>query len=339
MHASAPRPRLARRVLHRGLVAAGAAGILVAAFAPVSDAATVADSGWWDRNNGVPLNGAPPPAEGALRVANDPTGPSAVAAVRIQLDAGERQPTLVLRVIGDPAPATAGFLACTPEAPWTGDSGGPWGERPVADCEAGRAGGRVSADGTTVSFDLTILAESGVVDAVIGPVAAAGNPVGDTFVVDFAAPAETDVVTVQSSSSTTTPTTSPSASPTPTFDSGSSGSGSGSSGFTPAPSPGVPATIPAGTPTPDVATPDTAPTGDAAAPPLAGPGEEIAADAPLESDTSGRRLAGAGIAVVIAGVGAYLWNAERSKVAMSGPVVGGLGAFRRERDESAPAVS
>lgn len=338
MHrSSTSRPRLARRVLHRSLVAAGAAGLAIAALAPVSDAATVADSGWWDRNNGVPLNGATPPPEGAIRVANDPTGPNAVAAVRVQLDADERQPVLVLRVTGNPAPATAGFLACRPEAPWTGDSGGPWGERPVEDCDAGRAGGRVSEDGTTVSFDVTNLVDAGVVDVVIGPVAASGNPVGDTFVVDFAEPTPADVVTSGSPSTpTTTPTTAPS--PPPTFDAGTGSSSGGSSGFTPAPSPGVPATIPS--PTPTVAPAPADDTGTTAPPITVAPaGDEIAADAPLDTSTGGRRLAGAGIATVIAAVGAYLWNAERTKIAVSGPVIGGLGAFKRERAEPAPDVS
>ncbi len=328
------RPRLARRVVHRLLVAGGVAGVLLATFAPVSHAATVEDAGWWDRNNGVPLGGAAPPAEGALRVANDPTGPSAVSAVRVQLDPGEKQPTLVLRVTGDPAPATAGFLACAPEKPWTGDDGGPWGERPVADCDAGRAGGRVSADGTTVSFDLSILRVGDVVDVVIGPVATAGNPVGDTFVVDFAAPTGGDVTTNRTPATTTTTTTAPA----PDFSSGPIADPSpASGGFTPPPNAGVPATIPAAPVT------TVAPTADDAPAPTISPddsGEEIAAGTPVEDpEGNGRRLAGAGIATVIAGVGAYLWNSERNKIVVAGPTIGGLGAFRRERTEPAPDVS
>lgn len=328
-------PRRARRIAHRMLVVGGLAGILLATFVPASPAATVDDAGWWDRNNGVPLNGAPPPAEGALRVANDPTGPSAVAAVRIQLDPGEDQPRLVLRVTGDPAPATSGFLACVPTEAWEGDSGGPWGERPIADCERGRAGGQVSADGTTVSFDLSILQDDRVVDLVIGPVATAGNPVGDSFAVDFAAPTAADVVTNRTAATTTSTTMAPSTdfdsapvvSPVP--DSG---------GFTPPPGAGVPATIPPTTATTPSPVPET---DDGAAPPLSPTDgvEETASGTPVEDTTGGRRLAGAGIATVIAAVGAYLWNAERNQIVRSGPVIGGLGAFRRERSEPAPDVS
>ena len=151
-------------------------GVTMLPSLPFADAASVDDAGWWDRNNGVPLGGVAPPAEGVLRVANDPTGPSAVAAIRIALEPGESRPVLVLRVTGPTAPAGAGFLACRPKKAWKGDSGGPWGERPLADCEKGRVPGVVAEDGTTVTFGLASLVAGGVVDVVIGPAADGRQP-------------------------------------------------------------------------------------------------------------------------------------------------------------------
>ena len=157
------------------------------------DAATVVDAGWWDRNANALLPQLDPPPEGALRIANDPTGASAIAAVRFQLDEGEEDPSLTLRVAGDPVPDGAAFVACPAASAWTGASGAPLEEAPDADCEAGAALGLVAGDGTSVAFDLAQLARSATVDVVIGPSPTGESPVTDTFAVDFEAPLATDI--------------------------------------------------------------------------------------------------------------------------------------------------
>jgi hypothetical protein len=305
------------------------------------DAATVVDSGWWDRNANALLPTLDPPPDGALRVANDPTGASAIAAVRFQLDEGEDGPSLSLRVVGEPVPDGAAFVACPTASEWTGASGAPLSEAPEADCEAGAALGLVAGDGTAVTFDLTQLARSATVDVVIAPSPTGESPIADTFAVDFEAPVATDI-TAGGPAPTGPPAPGGSfpgdgaASP-PT----GAGSGSGSPPFAPS-SPSGGFTPPAGpsVTVPAIETPAATPPG-ASSPVTSAIDTEQAVAPPLGAATSsGKRWIGLVTAAAIIGLGAYLWRADRARAVMTaGPVLGGLGPFVRERTGPAPDVA
>jgi len=304
-------------------------------------AATVVQVGWWDRNADALLPALDPPPEGALRVANDPAGTSAVAAVRASLADGELDPTLTLRVAGDAVPAGAAFVACPATSEWEPAEGAPLAEAPTADCEIGAALGAVADDGTAVAFDLSTLPDAPVVDVVILPAPTGESPVADTFVVDFEAPTDSDVVTrtAGSSGGAAAPGPAPAPSGTPSSSDGSSfGTGGSTPSFTP-PAGGT-VTVPGGaavTPAPTAPTSGVGATSGGA--PL-GDSEEAAAPPAGASSGSGNRWIGLATIAAILALGAHLWRADRVRAAMTaGPVVGGLGRFVRERHEPAPEVS
>lgn len=326
-----------RRALAALLIAGGS---LLGHGAVAVDAATVDDAGWWDRNADALLPQIDPPPEGAIRVANDPAGAAAVAAVRFQLGAEEEGPTLILRVAGDPVPEGAAFVACPATSAWTGESGAPLSEAPTSDCEAGTALGLVAGDGTTVSFDLSQLAQAPVVDVVLSPAPTGESPVTDTFTVDFETPADTDVTT--RGPMPAAPTV-PSGTP-PSGGSAAPAVGGGAGSSPPSFSPGSPSgrsSAPAG---PTVTVPPTSsPAGAPSATPPAtmaiGADEAVAPPIGTTSATS-KRWIGLVTAAAIIGLGAHLWRADRARAVMTaGPVLGGLGPFVRERSGPAPDVA
>lgn len=329
-----------RRALAAALIIGGS---LLGWTAAAVDAATVADAGWWDRNADALLPQIDPPPEGALRVANDPAGTAALAAVRFQLDEGEEDPTLVLRVVGDPVPDGAAFMACPATSEWTGAAGAPLSEAPTFDCEAGTSLGLVAGDGTAVSFDLSQLALSPTVDVVISPAPTGESPVTDTFIVDFETPVGTDVTTGGPIPA------GPTAPPSGGSSSGGgtsappvgAGSGGGSPSFSPAPSSGGGFSSPAGpTVTVPAAGAPTATTPGAAAPVTTPLDTEQAVADPLNATSSSKRWIGLVTAAAIIGLGAYLWRADRARAVMTaGPTLGGLGPFVRERSALAPDVA
>jgi hypothetical protein len=161
-----------------------ASGVLLGAV--TGFAATVAmaaplppDVGWWwvGRAGGpVPLQVDPAPEvpENGFYVAADPSGPSAVSAIRILLEPDAADPVLTLDVsdtIGTPV-----LDACAATAAWTPVHGGVWDQRPPSDCTR-RVPGAVSADGSKVSFALASLVDDGTIDVVLVPAAPAeGTP-------------------------------------------------------------------------------------------------------------------------------------------------------------------
>lgn len=310
------------------------------------DAATVVDTGWWDRNGDALLPQIDPPPEGAIRVANDPAGTAAVAAVRFELGEDESDPMLILRVVGDPAPEGSSFVACPATSEWTGAFGEPLSEAPEADCEAAAALGLVAGDGTMVSFDLAQVARAATVDIVISPSPTGESPVTDTFTVDFEAPTAADITTRGPA------TAGPAIPPGGSFSgdgggaaappiAGGTAPGGSSPSFSPAPSSGgfdAPAspsvTVPAaGTPpttTPGATSPVTTAIDaeQAVAPPLAG------------TTSSSKRWIGLVTAAAIIALGAYLWRADRARAVVTArPTIGGLGPFVRERTGPAPDVA
>lgn len=330
--------------MRRALSAFAIAGaVVLGPSIGVVDAATVVQAGWWDRDADSLLPALDPPPEGALRVANDPTGASAIAAVRAQLAEGEQDPTLVLRVAGDPVPEGAALVACPATSQWEPAEGAPLAEAPTSDCEVGAALGAVSADGTAVAFDLSTLPDGEVVDVVILPAPAGENPVTDTFAVDFEAPTDADVVARSGAGDGSpvppgAPTGSGGGSPTVATGGSTPSVGGASPSFTPSPSGGL--GVPA---SPDVTVPAGAVTTGGGGTSTAAPVTEVEESAapPLEAaSSSDKRWIGLVTILAILALGGSLWRADRARAAMTaGPVLGGLGPFVRERSGPAPEVA
>ena len=136
-------------------------------------------TGWWFKLQpaglGVPV--APPtvPA-GGLFVAADPTGPTAVAALRFEIDEGAAA-TLVLKAAQGSTTTGATIDACPATTPWSPPAGGnpgPIEEAPRADgCQP--AAGQPSADGTSIGWSLpaSFQRTPGTLDIVLLPSAGA----------------------------------------------------------------------------------------------------------------------------------------------------------------------
>jgi hypothetical protein len=185
----------------------------VALFGAVAGfAATVAfaaplppDVGWWwvGRAGGpVPMQIDPAPEvpEDGFYVAADPSGPSAVSAIRIRLEPDANDPVLTIDVsdtIGTPA-----LDACVATAAWTPVDGGVWDQRPPSDCTL-KVPGAVSADGSKVSFALAPLVDDGTIDIVLVPAAPAeGTPAVFSTAFD---PLADDAISISSPSTYETP--------------------------------------------------------------------------------------------------------------------------------------
>lgn len=154
-------------------------------------------TGWWWMGRpsaAVPVV-SPVPAvpDGGLYVAGSPAGPSGISALRFEVGGDATSSTLALQVaevVGTPT-----VDACPATEPWEPAEGGPWDERPVADCDAGAVVGAVSEDGTTVSFSLGLLQRDGVLDIVLVPGADPSSEQPATFSVSFLPPGP-DALTV-----------------------------------------------------------------------------------------------------------------------------------------------
>ncbi len=220
--------------------------------------------GWWSAANQGPV--APPappdvPAKG-LYVENGFAGPTAVSALSFTLAPGETAKTVTLAVTGNPAISSAP-VACPLKADtYQPAENGAWSDAPAYDC-AHQLTGKVAADQSTVTFDVSGLGRTG--DLAIAVLA--GGPADR---VAFEAP----------SASTLTVDAAPAASGTGT---GTAGGGTGAYGGTGtygggSASSGTPPAPPAA---PDQSVP--APQGDASFSPPAG----TAAPAPAIAGDSG----------------------------------------------------
>jgi hypothetical protein len=157
-------------------VGAGACALVAcatgwAAFAPAASAVTGVQSGYWST-----LPAAPQVPAGGLEVASDANGPQAVAAVKFTLADGETAPVLTLKVAQAQPQSQLAIEACAVAAGssgWTPPAGGGPGamaSAPKASCPGGLVAGAVAADGSTVTFDLSLMpADGGVVDVVLQP--------------------------------------------------------------------------------------------------------------------------------------------------------------------------
>jgi hypothetical protein len=123
-------------------------GILVATAASVAavwlwpagaGAASPAATGWWSKTQSVPVPGvtvpAPPnvPNEG-LYVANDPSGPTAISALRYPMEPNQTGGTLTLRTASGSSPVGVNVAACVVTGTWDQAANGGWASRPSYDC-------------------------------------------------------------------------------------------------------------------------------------------------------------------------------------------------------------
>jgi hypothetical protein len=169
-----PRSMRGRRTAARmgaGLAALGLAGTGWAAFAPAASAVSSIQTGYWSS-----LPAAPQVPSGGFEVGSNPSGAHAVAAIRFTLAAGEAVQTVTLKVAQAQPQNQVAIKAC-PVAPrsasWAPPSGGGPGassDAPAFDCSGGVVTGTLSSDGTTMSFDLSLMHfEDNTVDIELSP--------------------------------------------------------------------------------------------------------------------------------------------------------------------------
>jgi len=171
-----------RRTRNRSVaVAAAVAATWALAGVGTADAAAVAEVGWWSRN---PLSSAP---DGGFAVGAAPDGPTAVAALRV--DVGGGVDTLVVDVVPTADAGALGDLeVCTAPDTWTAAAPGVLADAPATACEGdavpfGRAGDVWRADVSSL-----VRGSSGTVSLAVVPVAGAGTV---PFEVTFEAPSAT----------------------------------------------------------------------------------------------------------------------------------------------------
>src|SRR3954453_6309744 len=155
-----------------------AAGVVVSSRVPADAVQGVQSGYWWQgQPDGAPLPAPPSVPGNGLWVSGSETAPVAIAAIHIQLAAGETSPALTAKINSafPPVQLTSGanadqlvVMACPTTAPWTPAQAGAWSARPKYDC--GRAvHGTVSPDGATISFDLGGVVTDDKVDVALVP--------------------------------------------------------------------------------------------------------------------------------------------------------------------------
>lgn len=166
------------------LSVAGAAGSASPAGAESGSVQSIATGSWWQGQQAGGVVPAPPnvPPKG-LWVESQASGATAVSALRFTL-VGATAPMLHLVVkSAQPAPQVS-ILACPTKGDWKPATAGPWSAKPSADCSQVHAAGQLSADGTTMTFDLASfpIDQAGNIDVLFQPgdvnVPAAAPPIG-----------------------------------------------------------------------------------------------------------------------------------------------------------------
>jgi hypothetical protein len=196
-----------------------AALVLVAAMQAAGPAAAAevapAAGYWWLAQpdaGGVPAPSTVP--AGGLYVGSGAAGATAVSAVRVPLLPGETAVGLVLKVHQAQQVDAIAVDAYPATKPWEPGDAQPWSQRPAYDDKAVPVHGSLQSAGTTLVFDLSTRALTGVVDLVLVP--AAGSPVSPTFDLSLEPPAAGALTTASA------PTD---ASPQPLFPSAPAGTG------------------------------------------------------------------------------------------------------------------
>jgi hypothetical protein len=206
------------RRLVRTLSGACLAAATVLAVSAPAGALAPDETGWWFKGNQDPTGALPvqlePPhvPDGGLYVANDPSGPAGVSALRFFL-AEDEEPAALLTLAPSSSATVAdvaAIVACPSLTQWvSAPDGGPWAVRPEADCTtamvpatASEDGATESEDGATVSWELpgATFARGGVYDVVLVPDPESSAP----FQVPFEAPDDTSVQPVADPANTPT---------------------------------------------------------------------------------------------------------------------------------------
>lgn len=346
--------RLVRLGLAAGVAVAWTVGAGGVAHADAPDLA-----GWWYKANQAPFNTVkpPPPPPDApsdgLYLANDPSGPAAVAALHFTVAGGGGSPTVTLKAAsGSVFGTVTPIKACPTGGSWSPAQAGDWGSAPSADCAKAGGGvdGMASSDGTSMSWKLTdaFLPDPTDYDMVFEPQGSVPFRVGiqkpDASALTGAAGGDastgaTDTSATGDASATSPDTGSSDASATATAVPDSSGLSSSS-----ASSPSLDAG--AGSPLPSVSSPTAA----AAPAASAGPAPAVATPAAAHSANSNDRGERVMALVLLCGLGAALWwfggQAERpprllgslggggdagTTGAEAAAPIGGIGRFARPR--------
>lgn len=182
----------------------GAVVLVVGTLRPARAVDRIEVGSWWRAQpdgGGVP---APPQVpEGGLWVSSDPSGPSAVSALRFRLGSTQSLPLLTLKVDNSVNPLDAPVWACAATSDWQPATAGEWSAKPSWDCSVAAIEGTPSLDGSQVLFDLSDLGRHTgdtvsavfLVREVANPLASTGLPTPGTVSpavdVTFEAPTET----------------------------------------------------------------------------------------------------------------------------------------------------
>ena len=157
------------------------------------------EAGWWWRTQtgvGQPIPPPPTVPANGLMVSGTPEGATAVAAVRYLLEETETSPVLTLRISNEAGAATALVGACPAGSAWIPAHGGRWDTAPTAACELGSVNGVLSDDRKSMTFALSALVVSSVVDVVLVPGKVSGAPRGadgSAFQISFEPPDESSL--------------------------------------------------------------------------------------------------------------------------------------------------
>jgi hypothetical protein len=156
----------------RFLLAGAASAALVLCTVVPARALAPSNAGWWwiAQSGAAPVPSPPTVPPGGLMVGGGPSGPTAVAALRFELEADQGSPVLTLAVAdnGDVGGAGAVLGACPAASAWGTTYAGPWPSRPASTCARVVKGLR-SVDGLTWTFNLAPLVARQVVDVVLQP--------------------------------------------------------------------------------------------------------------------------------------------------------------------------
>ncbi len=312
--------------------------VLPGAGRPAAAAREEQHGWWWRSQSGLLGVDVPPPAgpDDGLVVEQSVDGPSALAAVRFGLDAGEGDPVLTLPVTSG-AVGAIGVDACPAASFWDPAQAGRWDAAPRYDCEAGRAAGEPNDAGDAWTFALGPLVRDGTLDVVLVPSGEGAGRIGFAAPDDAAlasAPAEEDGGGGSGGSGGVTPPPPPST--TGPSSAGFSPGGGATSGDAPPPTFGQAPPPTTGAPT-AVAAPQVAP------PASAGTGTPLVAAPDVAASAGTRGTEGLGtwqvaaLSVLASWVAFDLFSRRGawSPAMTSAGAVGGLGRFRRRRD-SAP---
>ena len=155
-----------------------AAGAVVSGRVPARAITGIQSGYWWQgQPAGAPLPPPPNVPANGLWISGTQASPVAVAAIRFQLDSDEGAPVLTAKVNSAYPPAQVStaanalqvvVMACPTTGGWQPAQAGAWSSKPQYNC-AGAVTGTTSADGTTVSFDLTGVVTDGTVDVALVP--------------------------------------------------------------------------------------------------------------------------------------------------------------------------